>query len=377
MENNRLITLAIHTFDKASQLKALLEREGIEATLQNVNLGSPVMSAGVRVRIAESDLPFALRIIENPEIFAEESNEVSDEPADSRAILVPVDFTDKSVAAARLALKIAAAGQARRVVLLHAFLVPHTNPLMNLGSSLNLDSPGGAEAEDVKISGVMARVARTEMRKLEQLLRAEIKAGALPAVRFSTVIVEGLPEEAIGQYIKEHHDVRMLLMGSRKVEKKALDLAGSVAAEVLGGCRIPAMTLPEDSALTELSQIRNIALLSHLEQEDFLVLDAVDRMLPPDASLKVRIICMPNDRYSKSTNEAARRALMEYCSEHFPHHEFSMVEHSKSAHTLEIDGADMVVIPSRKKNILARLFNPGAAHRLLFHADIPLYVVPV
>lgn len=376
MENNRLITLAIHTFDKASQLKALLEREGIEATLQNVNLGSPVMSAGVRVRIAESDLPLALRIIENPEIFADESNEAASAPTDQRAILVPVDFTEKSVAAARLALKIAAAGEARRVVLLHSFLVPHTNPLINIGNSLTLDS-AGSEAEDVKVSGVMARVARTEMRKLEQLLRAEIKGGELPAVRFATVIAEGLPEEVIGQYIKDHSEVRLLLMGSRKVEKKALDMAGSVAAEVLGNCRVLAMTLPEDSSLTELSQVRNIALLSHLEQEDFLVLDAVNRLLPVDATPKVRIICMPNDRYSKSTNEAARRALMEYCSEHFPTYDFTMVRHDKSAESLEIEGADMVVIPSRKKNILARLFNPGAAHRLLFHADIPLLVVPV
>lgn len=376
MENNRLVTLAIHTLDEATKLKSLLEREGVDATLQNVNLGSPVMSAGVRVRIAEGDLPLALRIIENPEIFARESNEVSNSATDSRTILVPVDFTEKSVAAARLALKIADAGQAHRVVLLHAFLVPHTNPLMNLGNTLNLDS-AGAEADDVKISGIMARMARGEMRKLEQLLRAEIKSGDLPAVRFSTVIVEGLPEEAIGQYIKEHTNVRMLLMGSRAVEKKALDLAGSVTAEVLGGCRIPALTLPEDSTLTELSQVKQIALLSHLEQEDFLVLDAVNRLLPSDNALTVKIICMPNDRYSKSTNEAARRALKEYCAEHFPAHEFTMVEHQKSDHSLDIEGADMVVIPSRKKNILARLFNPGAAHRLLFHADIPLFVVPV
>ncbi len=376
MENNRLITFAIHTLDKASQLKALLEREGIEATLQNVNLGNPVMSAGVRVRIAESDLPLALRIIENPEIFADESNEVSTEQGEERAILVPVDFTEKSVAAARLALKIATSGEARRVVLLHSFLVPHTNPLMTLGNSLTLDS-AVSEAEDVKISGVMARGARAEMRKLEQLLRSEIKEGRLPAVRFATVISEGLPEEVIGQYIKDHSEVRLLLMGSRKVEKKALDLAGSVAAEVLANCRILALTLPEDSTLTELGQVKNLALLSHLEQEDFLVLDAVSRLLPVDAAPKVKVICMPNDRYSKSTNEAARRALQEYCTEHFPAYEFTLVQHDKSAQSLEIVDSDMVVIPSRKKNILSRLFNPGAAHRLLFSADIPLLVVPV
>jgi hypothetical protein len=64
MEDN-LITLAIHTFEKAQILKTILETEGIEVYIHNVNQIQPVISAGVRVRIKESDLPHALRIIED------------------------------------------------------------------------------------------------------------------------------------------------------------------------------------------------------------------------------------------------------------------------------------------------------------------------
>ena len=72
---NRLITVAIHTYDKAVALRSLLESEGIKVTLQNVNLEQPTVSSGIRVRILESDLPLALRIIENHEIFiAQESS---------------------------------------------------------------------------------------------------------------------------------------------------------------------------------------------------------------------------------------------------------------------------------------------------------------
>ena len=35
---NRLITVAIHTFDRAVELKNTLEEEGIEVKLHNVNL---------------------------------------------------------------------------------------------------------------------------------------------------------------------------------------------------------------------------------------------------------------------------------------------------------------------------------------------------
>ena len=68
--HGRLITLAIHTYGQAQALKALLEREGVNVVLQNVNLEQPVVSAGIRVRINENDLPLALRIIENTDIFA-------------------------------------------------------------------------------------------------------------------------------------------------------------------------------------------------------------------------------------------------------------------------------------------------------------------
>ena len=69
----RYITVAIHTFDRALALRSLLESEGIEVMLQNVNLTDPAVASGVRVRIHESDLPLALRIIENTDVFSSDS----------------------------------------------------------------------------------------------------------------------------------------------------------------------------------------------------------------------------------------------------------------------------------------------------------------
>jgi Universal stress protein UspA and related nucleotide-binding proteins len=39
-------------------------------------------------------------------------------------------------------------------------------------------------------------------------------------------------------------------------------------------------------------------------------------------------------------------------------------------------GIDMLVIGNRKRNIFARLFNPSMAHKMLFHSDTPLLVIP-
>ena len=61
---DKLVTLAILTYAKAQILKNVLENEGIEAYIHNVNLIQPVISSGVRLRIKESDLPHALQIFQ-------------------------------------------------------------------------------------------------------------------------------------------------------------------------------------------------------------------------------------------------------------------------------------------------------------------------
>lgn len=44
---DKLVTLAILTYAKAQILKNVLENEGIEAYIHNVNLIQPVISSGV------------------------------------------------------------------------------------------------------------------------------------------------------------------------------------------------------------------------------------------------------------------------------------------------------------------------------------------
>ena len=98
---DKLVTLAIHTFEKAQILKTILETEGIEVYIHNVNQIQPVVSAGVRVRIKESDLPHALRIIEDNKWFEEPKEEEAKVNA-VKKVLIPIDFSDYSAKACEL-----------------------------------------------------------------------------------------------------------------------------------------------------------------------------------------------------------------------------------------------------------------------------------
>ena len=92
---DKLVTLAIHTFEKAQILKTILETEGIEVYIHNVNQIQPVVSAGVRVRIKESDLPHALKITESSAWLSEGVVGGKSPKLEkvSNKVLIPVDFS--------------------------------------------------------------------------------------------------------------------------------------------------------------------------------------------------------------------------------------------------------------------------------------------
>ena len=77
---DKLVTLAILTYAKAQILKNVLENEGIETYIHNVNQIQPVVSSGVRVRIKESDLPHALKITEKLGMVVRRSSGREDAP---------------------------------------------------------------------------------------------------------------------------------------------------------------------------------------------------------------------------------------------------------------------------------------------------------
>ena len=92
---DKLVTLAILTYSKAQILKSVLENEGIETHIHNINQIQPIISSGVRVRIKETDLPRALKTIESSVWLSEDI--VGEKPSQAtnnkNKILVQVDFS--------------------------------------------------------------------------------------------------------------------------------------------------------------------------------------------------------------------------------------------------------------------------------------------
>ena len=89
---DKLVTLCIRTYQRAQMIKTVLDENGIETVIHNLNLDHPEMAVGVRVRIKERDLPRALKIVEDVENVWEE--EAADSKKFVQQVLVPLDFSD-------------------------------------------------------------------------------------------------------------------------------------------------------------------------------------------------------------------------------------------------------------------------------------------
>lgn len=363
----KFITLAIHTYDYAVGLRRILKEHGVDSQLENVDMNDPKMASGVRVRIDENNLPLALKLVEsqveNSFLFSQKENS---------KVLVPIDFSPLSLEAARIGFYLAELLSAE-IVLMHVYATPYFDDSLSRSESFVV---GSADAE---VRKTLKADARNYMRKVEKTLRDEIVNGILPAVRFSTSCVEGLPEEAILDYARTKSPL-LIVMGTRGADKKASDMMGSVTAEVVDSCRVPVFTVPENFKFSCQTHLDKVVFFCNLDHQDLLAMDTFLR-LSTDKQLSVTLI--PVNDTSDSRLRSRMEELREYLIAHYPMHKF--FNHIVDARNLRTgfeefiasDQVTMIVVPNKKKNIFSRLFNPGIAHKIIFEKDLPMLVLPV
>lgn len=198
----RFITVAIHTYEKALALRSLLESEGISVELNNVNLEVPGFSSGVRVRIPETDLPLALRIIENKELFLHPTG------ADAKVhtVLVPVDLSENSFKAACVAANLAHTIKGK-MVFLYSYIDPYIAGNVQFTDSFTYEVGETGAREQMVVN------ARKLLHNFYERVRNAMKKGHIPVVKAEQVVVEGVPEDAIVNYAKDKAPY-IIVMGS-------------------------------------------------------------------------------------------------------------------------------------------------------------------
>ncbi|MDR1119380.1 MAG: universal stress protein [Dysgonamonadaceae bacterium] len=368
-----LITLAIHTYQKALMVKMLLGNEGIEVFLHNVNQIQPVVSAGVRIRIKESDLPKALRLIEELDFFKklEQEENGKGEEIRTKTILIPVDFSDYSLRACELGFNYAYKTGAN-IHIIHAYYTPIYPASISIGDSFMYQT--GNEEMSIEIF----KKVQDEMKKLNQIIQEKISSGQWENVNYTDSLHEGLPEEEIIRISKELKPL-MIIMGTRGKNQKDQELIGSVTAEVIERTHVPVFAIPENTPLRKFSQVRNVAFGTSFEQKDLISMDTLFNALRDD-NISFYLFHITHNKQD-TWNEIKLGGIKEYLSKQYPELKihYDIIDGQDFVLNLEKfirnNAIDVITLTTYHRNIFSRIFNPSMARRMLFHTDTPILVL--
>ena len=314
---DKLVTLAILTYTKAQILKNVLENEGIETYIHNVNQIQPVVSSGVRLRIKESDLPHALKITESSAWLSES--------------IVGEKETKK----------------------------------------------GDYQIGDEESVKTIIHKVHSDLKALSDKIKDKVESGEFPDVKYSCILREGIPEEEILRYAKEQRP-KLIIMGTRGKNQKDIDLIGSVTAEVIDRNRTAVLAIPENTPFKQFSEVKQIAFITNFDQRDLIAFDAFFNSWK-SFHFSVSLIHLAESK--DTWNEIKLVGIKEYFHKQYPgleiHYDVVMSDNLLKGleQYIKDNQIDIIALTSYKRNIFARLFNPSIARKMIFHSDTPLLVM--
>ncbi len=364
--DDKLVTLAIRTYQRAQMIKSVLEENGIETVIHNLNLEQPELAVGVRVRIHQSDLPRALQLVE--EIESEwEKDEIKTQESE---ILIPYDFADPVSKTIDFGFGFAA-GMNAEVVLLYVYF----SPAFTISAHNDLNTYSISDSELLRR---IISTARADADNMSNLLRSRIEKGELPDVPFRFELREGVPEDQILEYCKKYNPA-LVVMGTHG-KKVSTELIGSVTAEIMESSQVSVFAVPYSSAVQTVGAVKRIAFLTNFDQKDLIAIDKTIEMFKSD---KLEIYFIHASEKNESWSEVILGGIKSYFASHYP----SLVTHYALIGSpdnpdiiedyLQQQGIGVLALNTRRRKLCSRRVNPGRAYKMVLNADTAMCVTHV
>ncbi|WP_101688299.1 universal stress protein [Dysgonomonas massiliensis] len=367
-DKDKLVTLAIHTPEKAQILKTVLENEEITVYMSDI---SDDASKGIRLRIKEADLPRALNVVESRHLFSYDEEDTYRVDDGRPRILIPVDFSEYSIKACRIAFNMAQDLNAK-VKIMHVYFNPYYPTALPITDAFAYQGK-----EEKEFQNIIKKV-KDDIQKLCNMIDERIAEGEFPPVNYSYVLREGLPEEEIVQFAKEYKP-SVIIMGTRGKDQKDADLIGSVTAEVIEMTKIPIITIPQDTHFFDLKQMKHVAFLTNFSERDLVSFGQLTKLLAP-YKIKISIVHISVKKGGTWT-EIKLEGIKSYFEKQYPDLDidYKLIDTSDMLSSLDDyvsgDKIDLLALTTSKRNIFARMFSPSIPRKMLFHSDTPLLVL--
>lgn len=365
-----LTTIAIVPADKSELLSNILISNGINVKIENQYINQSLFSHNYLVKVNKKDLNKVIELIEKHPDYQITFGIDKDILSLKNMIFVPVDFSDYSKKACEFAFNYAAV-IGSPIKLFHAYF----SPLYSISFPDN-DTFNG-DIRDEEIQHEMYDIVKKQFDDFVEYLKLKISRKEIPNIKFTTEILEGIPEEEIERWTTINKPM-LVVMGTRGKSQKEADMLGSVTAEVIDTSRVPIFAIPDKTNVNNISKIKKIAFVTNFDQRDLICFYKLMDMQEFNKK-SISFICI--DSSKEISFDKNLQDFKKYIESHFKYQTFEYIKISEEDLLKNTDEAiskyniDLLVLTTHKRNVFARLFNPSIAHKVVFHTDTPLLVI--
>jgi nucleotide-binding universal stress UspA family protein len=362
----KITTIGRHPFARALLLQNLLYAEGIDSFLSHENLIQPAISGGVEIKVRAPDIARALEIIEAA-IPAHPRSGKTRKTISFRRILVPVDFSEQSVDAIRLAIGLAGKQKAD-IRLLHIYY----NPMLGTAAF----DPG--DTYQVNLAGYMHKMeqaARSNMERLLKTMKEYIDSEGIENIKLSRSITNGVAAHEILAF-SEKFKPGIIVMGTRGIGHRVSGTLGSVTSEVIEKSEYPVFAIPEGSRLPGVEDLNAVLFATDFDPSDELALERLINLLSP---LNVKIYCHHISVGVKKPWEKLKMDnLKNYFAGLYPQADlhFGITVSDTLMHGLEIflrnNSVDLLAVTTHKRGFFSSFFAPSITKKIFTSIPRPL-----
>lgn len=363
----KLITIVVLPYSKALILKMRFEAKEIECDLENINLIEGTASSTVRVKILEKDLKNAIPILDDflgkKIIVSEIQNKLHE-----RHILVPIDFSENSKKASKMAFNIASHLQVN-LVFMHSYI----NPLIH---SIPFSDVYAYDPSLLTKIEYAEKNANDNFQEFISKLVGEIGKAKWETITTEFIIKSGYAEEDILAYSNENRS-QLIVMGSSGNSAQT-GTVGSVAADVMYNASVPVLIVPESTPEQDLKIFSNVLYATNFDEKDFVALDKLMAILYP---FDIKVICAHVGQPTGNGWDLAKlNGMKDILKEKYRSEAFDcklIIGNNildSLEHFIENEKIDILSLTTHKRNMISRLFNPSLARRMAFHSNTPLLV---
>ncbi len=362
--DEKLTTLASLPYSKAEILRSLLESEGIDCVVENVNFLQDANDTGVRIRIFEKDARKAFPILEK--MLGKEN---SDQSKRENYVLIPIDFSNYSLKAALIGFDIAEK-IGSKMVLYHSsprpeFLTIPYSDVIVYDSALFINYEMTEKLTNKKFEEFLNK------------LTAHIDPERWKTAKPEYIVKIGEADDDILSYI-QIHPPKMVVMGIRGKHAQADDLIGTTTAGVIFNTKVPVLAIPEKSEDNWLENFKTVVYATNFEASDFIAMDKLLKLVKP---FGCKVICLHvNQGNNDVLDEAMLEGMKEALCEKYPDSAFDCrLVHSKNLpeaidQFIQENKINVLALTTHRRNLLTRFFNPGVARKMVLHTQTPILV---